>query len=383
MKNLNIRVPILIILFITSFMLWCNKSESKKITGPIEGPTEPTGRRFKTIVKDKYPNDSVIIGGTTGAWALGTYTGIILDREFSYVTPENDFKQWNIHPDNTDRWNWTETDAWIDHIAKIGQILRMHCPIGPQCSNWAKDDSRTAAELETNLRAFMEAVCKRYNGTPGVVSMDVVNEVLINGQWHQPKPGTDSWENPWYTIGLDNDTNKTPLFIKMAFDIATQHAPDLKLIFNHHEAPTSQTSWNKIKETVYYLRNRGLRVDGIGWQAHVDNGWANFPSQLSLLDDLIDWAHANDLEFHITEASVWLKNGVSPEILQQQGQTYAKILNVLLNRHTSGKIGWNIWHIDDGHGWQTEFYPSLFDTAYTAKPAYYAVQQMLEEGGNN
>jgi endo-1,4-beta-xylanase len=360
----------------------CKQSDGEKITSPETDPLEPSGHRLKAIVADKYSDGSVIIGGTTGAWAFDTYTGIILDREFSYVTPENDFKQWNIHPDNTNSWNWVEADAWIDHIAKTGQILRMHCPIGPQCSGWAKVDTRTAAELETNLRAFMEAICKRYNGTPGVVSMDVVNEVLVSGAWHQPKPGTGSWENPWYSIGLDNDTNRTPLFIKMAFEIAKQHAPDLKLIFNHHEAPTSQTSWEKIKETVLYLRNRGLRVDGIGWQAHVDNGWANFSSQLSLLADLIDWAHANNLEFHITEASVWLRNSVTPVELAQQGQTYAAILNVLLQKRISGKVGWNTWHIDDGHGWQTEFHPSLFDTSYTAKPAYYAVQQILEEAGN-
>ena len=380
------RLIFLIIFLITPVIMHCNQTDSVEITDPCEGPPEPSGqgppepsgRRLKTIVADKYTDGSVIIGGTTGAWAFGTYTGIILDREFSYVTPEN-FGRCHIHPDNTDNWNWAEADAWIDHIAETGQILSMFSPIGPGYSEWAQDDNRTADELETNLRAFMEAVCKRYNGKPGVALMEVVNEAVLNGEWFQNKPGTGVWENPFFIIGSDSDKNRTPLYIRIAFEIANQYAPDVKLLFCNYEGPESTASWELIKETIAYLRDLGLRVDGIGWQAHVDNGWAT-SSRLDQLGDLIDWAHANDLEFHITEASVELRNGLSEEILEQQAQTYSAILNVLLEKRTSGNVGWNTWYIDDGHGWQIEFYPALFDTSYSAKPAYYAIQKALEEG---
>jgi len=338
---------------------------------------EPSGRRLRTIVEDKYSDSSIIIGATTGSWAFGTNTGLIMDREFSYVTPENDFKQMIIHPDPT-TWNWTRPDAWTQHIIDNNQILRMHCPIGPQCSEWAKDDGRTAAELESNLREFLIAVCERYNGTQGIEYMDVVNETVIKGAWHTDKPGTN-WECPWYRIGLDNDTNKTPLYIKIAFEIAQQYAPDLKFILNHHEA--NNASWELIKETIEYLREGGLRVDGIGWQAHVDNGWAT-TDNLNGLRTMIDWAHNNNLEFHITEASVWLKNGYSQTILEEQAATYRAIIEVLLEKHPAGKVACNIWHIDDGHGWHTEWYPSLFDTYYSAKPAYYAIQEALESSAS-
>ena len=51
----------------------------------------------------------------------------------------------------------------------------------------------------------------------------------------------------------------------------------------------------------------------------------------------------------------------------------------MLEKRLSGTVGWNIWHIDDGHGWHTENVPSLFDKNYEAKPAYYAIQEALEE----
>ena len=343
-------------------------------------PLEPTGRRLRAIVADKFPDQSVIIGATTGSWAFDTYTGKIMDREFSYVTPENDFKQWRIHPD-PETWNSIEPDKWVQHIVDNNQILRMHCPISPQCSNWAKNDSRTAQELETNMREFLEAVCERYNGKPGFEYMDVVNETIVNGTWHQNKPGY-SWECPWYKIGVDNDSNQTPLYIKMAFEIAQQYAPDIKLIYNQHGDLSRMDDWQLIAETVHYLRNQGLRVDGIGWQAHIDNGWAT-TENLNRLRLIIDWAHNNELEFHITEASVWLKNGVSPTLLEEQAGTYRAILEVLLEKRFSGKVGWNTWHIDDGHGWHTEWHPSLFETNYIAKPAYYAIQEALENAVPN
>jgi len=356
------RVMIILLVFCFIYSL-------KVLAQPV-----PDGRRLREIVEDKY-GDSILIGGTIGAWSFGTSTGTIMDREFNYVTPENDFKQWNIHPDNSSGWNWTQTDAWASHIVANDQILRMHCPIGPQCSQWAQNDSRTAAELDTLMCVFMREVCLRYNGVPGFVSLDVVNETVDGGSWHTNKPGT-GWECPWYIIGQDTDPNQTPLYIKKAFEIADPLAPDMKLIFNHHEHPENTVSWNLIKETVIYLKDQGLRVDGIGWQAHVDVGWES-ETTLNALRDLIDWSHSNDLEFHVTEASVWL-DGATQEDFEQQAVTYRAILDVLLEKRSTGKVGWNTWHIDDGHGWRNDEYPSLFDTDYEAKPAYYAIRAALE-----
>jgi len=357
------RIIFLLVLFVTIYSL------------KVQAQPVPTGRRLRDIVADRYA-DSIIIGGTTGAWSFGTSTGNIMDREFNYVTPENDFKQWAIYPDNSSGWNWTQTDAWAAHINSNDQILRMHCPIGPQCSQWAQDDSRTPEELDTNMCVFLDSLCKRYNGTYGFEYMDVVNETVVSGNWHTNGPGT-GWECPWFIIGQDTDPNNTPIYIKRAFEICDLLAPDIKLIYNHHEHPENTASWNRIKQTVLYLKDLGLRVDGIGWQAHVDVGWES-ASKLNDLRNLIDWAHSNDLEFHVTEAGVWIKSGVPEESFDEQGVTYRSILDVLLEKRFTGKVGWNTWHIDDGHGWHNNEYPSLFDTDYEAKPAYYAVQAALE-----
>jgi len=337
----------------------------------------PEGRRLRHIVEDKYPDGKLLVGATTGSWGFDEPIGEIMDREFSYVTPENDFKQAVVR-NNPDGWNWSRADAWLPHIVKNNQVLRIHGPISPQCSKWAKEDVRTPEELSSELNIFMTALCKRYNKVEGIKYLDVVNEVaLSDGSWHHPKPGTDKWENPWLIIGQDNDENRTPLYVKQAFAIANEHAPDLKLVFNNHCHPGT-AGMEKVKETVLYLRERGYRVDGLGWQAHVEVGWAT-EDNLQELRKVIDWCQERNLEFHVTEFSAWIMNKET-QTLEEQAYTYMAVMQVLLEKLDNLTIGWNTWHITDAKGWKAERIPSLFDTTYHPKLAYYALQRTLESG---
>jgi len=340
-------------------------------------PLLPDGRRFRQIVADKYPT-GVYIGGTTGWRKRSNGAGVTMDREFSYVTPENDFKQRRIHP-QPNIWNWTEADAWVEHCRKQQQILRIHGPIGPQCSAWAKRDNRTAGELRQNLIEFMTALCQRYDKHPHVKWMDVVNEtVLQSGKWHHPKNGTEKWENPWLLLG--NDTSHTlnpPLYIKLAFELANKNAPNTDLIINQHGG-MEKLMWEKIKALVSYLRQHNLRVDGIGWQAHIDVGWEQEANNMKQLDTLIDWAHDNQLSFHVTENNVWLRD--DEKNYQAQAQTFEAILRLLLKKRNGGVVTWNVWNLSDRDSWKKKMKLEgcLFDRNYRAKPAYYALQQVLE-----
>lgn len=334
----------------------------------------PKGERLRTIVSEGY--DNLLIGGTIDAWTFDSVTGKILDNEFAYVTPENDFKHRIIRNDSTN-WDWTLADSWIQHIAEHDQVLRIHGPISPQCSGWVKDDAVSPQVLEKEMKLFMKELCQRYNGVDGVVMLDVVNETVHEGAWKKDEPGYGDWELPWYKIGQDNDELGTPLYIKYAFEVATQYAPDMKLIFNQHEHPDVYESWDMIKKTVAYLRSKDLRVDGLGWQAHLDDGWAT-EAHLTDLSNLIDWCFDNDLSFHVTEASVWVDSTNVNSTLETHAQTYGKVLQVILDKHKEGEITWNTWNVDDRFAWHADKLPTLFDDNFEPKPAYYEVQRVLE-----
>ena len=135
--------------------------------------------------------------------------------------------------------------------------------------------------------------------------------------------------------------------------------------------------WDKIKRLVLYLRKKGLRVDGIGWQAHVNVGWEKKDDNMNRLSQLIDWAHQNQLSFHITENNVWLPEKKN---YQAQAKTFSTILRLLLKKRDSGVVTWNVWNLSDADAWKKKekLEGCLFDRQYRAKPAYYALQKLLE-----
>lgn len=320
---------------------------------------------IRELVESCYPDTGLMVGSACHEFYLGTQTEEILDREFHYVTPANDFKQGYIHPE-PGVWNWERSDKWVQHCRENKQVIRMHAPISPQCSEWAKTDSRTAEELEQNMTEFMTELCKRYNDTTHIKWLDVVNEtVSTDGTWFGPKEGTDKWENPWPKIGFDESHPlRPPLYIKKAFEIANQYGGKLKLIINQHGG-MEDAMWNKIKQLVAYLRENNLRVDGIGWQAHIWMGWEKIPGNMEKLSALIDWCHENGLEFHITEFNVWLK----PEDMEKkadQADTFYEITRLVASKHKTGFVGINFWHIRgvetqnkdrDGGPWAENYEP--------------------------
>jgi GH35 family endo-1,4-beta-xylanase len=343
--------------------------EIPSIVPSTESPL-PDGRRLRTIVADKYPAGNVYIGSASG-WGARPYVGVISDREFNYVTPENDYKQSTVHPE-PGIWNWVAGDAWVNNYTNTQQVIRLHGPISPQCSTWAQDTNRTAAELQQNMTEHMTELCKRYDKFDHVKWMDVVNETARNTSW-QRSPAM-----PWTLIGYDESDPlikpPPPLYIKMAFQIANQWATNTELIINQNTDPGTD-SMKMVQDLVPYLRRQGLRVDGLGWQAHVDTGWEKNSTNMMLLHELIDWCHENQLSFHVTEMNSWLK---TVKDYEAQAQTFAAILSALLEHRENGVVSWNVWNVTDGYAWQPLWEGTLFDAAGKAKPAYYAVQNVLE-----
>ena len=196
------------------------------------------------------------------------------------------------------------------------------------------------------------------------------------GEWMMPKKGTGSWENPWPRIGFDESHPlRPPLYIKQAFEIANKHAPDQQLIINQHGQLEAE-GWETMKALVAYLRDHGLRVDGVGWQAHVYLGWEKEPGNVRRLGEIIRWCHDNNLEFHITEFNVFLR-GEDKGKFEQQADTFEAITRTVLDNRTSGVVGINFWHMADSEP-QKKLQGCLFDPKHNPKPAYFRIKQLLE-----
>ena len=356
------------IILILAFFYSCSSSDVESEVVNDEKKEEKV-ESFKKIVSDNYDVNKFKLGATLNFYQLNSNVQQLFLEEFNYTTAENSFKQTIVHPDpNT--WNWERVDAFINFANTHNIEMRVHGPVGPQSSVWAKDDSRTIEELSKNYQDFLVELCKRINNQKNIKWMDVVNETIAsNGQWTDKKDGTDKWENPWTQIGKNDDG--IPNYIIKSFEIADQHAPNVSLVFNQH-AGMQPVMWDRVKETILYLKNKGLRVDGLGWQSHLrDNVALSLNKEnLDYLLSLIDWAHQNDLDFHITEIDYRLV-GNSPNAtnFNRQAQGYTNILKSLIAKRSSGVVTFNTWGIYDKNNISSHEFKYIYDSNLNPKKA--------------
>jgi iduronate 2-sulfatase len=352
-------------------------------------------KRFQKLAANFFNNQSDIpmkdlvnvsknklhIGATLNHHELGGKKEELFLKDFKFLTPANAAKQQRVYP-KPGVWQWDRIEEFLEFSKANNLTVRIHGPISPQASRWAKEDHRTAEELEGVMIDFMTASAKRYNEEPIVKYMDVVNETILpDGSWFGPKPGTNRWENPWLTMGLDE--NGFPKYIVKAFEISTKYAPNVKLVYNQN-AGMQKPMWDRLKETILYLRSKGLRVDGIGWQGHLklSKTTGDFIEKtdeaLKDLSDLIDWAHANDLDFHVTELDykVTDKSKLDQEF-QTQAVIYQKIVNILQSKVNSGVVTLNLWDMGERLKKPAIYFQSIYDTNYNPTPAYNVIKNAL------
>ena len=340
------------------------------------------------LVFSSYSNDihdsleNFVIGATLNLNELNTQKSNLFLKDFTYLTPANAAKQTIVHP-KPNTWNWAKINKMLDFANLHNLDLRIHGPIGPQSSKWIKDDIRTSDELMLNLEEFMTESCIKFSKEPSVKWMDVVNEtILSSGKWHGPKPGNNKWENPWLKIGLDE--NEFPIYILKSFEIATKLAPNISLVFNQN-AGFQPRLWDKLKKSVNYIRSKGYRVDGIGWQGHLllSKSTYSFVNDLDKgikdLSNLIDWAHENDLDFHVTELDYFVedKSNLNNDLLDQK-MIYSRIINLLKDKSKNGIVTLNFWDMGERFKKGKGYFQSIYSKDLEPNPSYELLNNILK-----
>jgi len=375
-----------------------NTSTKTTATQVAQGDNKDLALSIRQII-DKYYKGVFWMGGAPGKEYQNPANQeklAIFQAEFPYVTPANSFKQSTVYLEPGAPWQNQEYMKWIELARANNQVIRSHGPISPQCSAWAKDPARTAKELFGVMAHYMTTLATELEKNKDVVRwMDVVNETVTTpenvggiykkGDWFGPLPKGTFWQNPWLKIGTD-DKSGIPLYIIMAFEMANKYAPGIKKIYNHNGGGTNDdVAWDKVKETVLYLRSLGQRVDGIGWQAHVDLGWEKNPANKKGISKLIDWCYANNLEFHITELDVrcpsektWLNDR------KAQAATIKAVVDTALEKVGKGTVSINFWDITSGKrdlsGKQMKYFGGVWpQTVDYDDPVYIAIKRSLLE----
>lgn len=394
-----------IILLITGFM-FVIQPQTLAAKGKIIATIEDKDLTIRQIIEKYYSKNNFYFGCTSKAKYLkaeGNAEKDIFLNEFSYNTLENEFKQRVVYPEPKAKWQDSFYQQLLAMARNNKQVVRAHCPISPQCSNWAKEDNRTTEELKPVMTYYMTMISKVLEVNKDVVKwMDVVNEtvcptairgngydsssttdnIIYNaGDWFGPRCGNSGWENPWTILGFETDTPlKVPTYIKLAFELANEYAPSIKKLYNHNGG-MEDVAWDKVKNTILYLRSKGLKVDAIGWQAHIPYGFEKVPENMDKLNNLIDWCYQNKLEFHVTELDIKMGKNANFKIIKEKeseiAETYGAIVEMMLKKRDKGAVAINCWSIKDRLSNDKIYFAGLYNSDLQPTPAYNRIKELL------
>jgi len=392
MKNLNSKIVSALLLSV----LILSQSSGVFGLGTKDKNDADKDLTIRQIIEKYYSNTNFNFGCISKATYLqnGNTDVDFYLKEFSYNVPENQFKQSQVYPEPDGKWNDADYKGLIEMARKNKQLMRAHSPISPQCSRWVKADERTAEELKPVMIHYMENVSKAIEANSDVIKwMDVVNETVASnnmsdskyhyetGDWFGPFEGDSRWQNPWTILGHESESGlQIPNYILMAFKIANKNAPSIKMLYNQHGGMEPE-AWDKIKKTILHLRSKGLRVDAVGWQAHIPYGFEKVDGNMKRLNELIDWCYENDLEFHVTEIDIKMGksvNGINfPEKAEEVADTYGAITEAMVKKIGKGAVTINCWAMKHRRRKTEGSFAGLFDDDLKPTPAYFRVKEVL------
>lgn len=270
-------------------------------------------------------------------------------RVFGRVTPENELKWEVVHPERG-RYDFGP----VAKVAEVGP-MRGHTLVWHlQNPAWLEQGSFSRDELIAIMRDHIFTVMRRLRN---VREWDVVNEAVSD-----EGPLRDS---VWLRgIGPD--------YIDLAFRFAREADPDARLYYNDYGAEGAGTKSRAVLALLRRLRARGVPVDGVGLQGHVDT------KPIPAFDATLDAYVALGLDVVFTEVDV----RVDPDApdLDAQAAQYARMGRACVARPRCR--GFVVWGVSDAESWVPEAYPGqgdalLFDDDLRPKPAYDALRRAL------
>ncbi|GAB2611379.1 hypothetical protein GCM10027035_04740 [Emticicia sediminis] len=226
---------------------------------------------------------------------------------WNQTTSENGSKWGSVHR-GTNSYSWGNSDLAYNTAKNSGGLFKFHALIwGAQAPRFLANAS--AAEIETAIRQWYQAVQGHYDPMGGLEMIDVLNEPVntpINKEITNLKAAlTLGYQNEPANA---NDKNNPYGWAIWPFQLARKHFPKAVLLINEfnveHNWGNCRAEYinmsNAIKNAPNLTDGKKNIIDGIGLQGHGMNGRLNLSTAnfKACLDEV--WAKTN-LPLHITE----------------------------------------------------------------------------------
>jgi endo-1,4-beta-xylanase len=322
--------------------LWAKKAGLKYFGAATDTP----GQRERAGLEESYPQ----------------YDAILADNnEFGQTTPTNGMK-WLFTEPERGVFNWTEGEITSDLAEEQGKILRCHALVWhSQLAPWVEARNWTAAELTDVITQHVNNVAGHWKGK--CYAWDVVNEALEeDGSWRK---------SIFYNV-------LGPDYIKLAFRLAAKADPEAKLYYNDYNIERPSPKSEAARGIVRMLQEDGIRIDGIGMQAHFTAGEApTLDEQIAVIESYAEL----DVEVALTELDVRIILPLNETNLALQKEDYKNAVGACAQ--VPACIGVTLWDFYDAFSWvpyvfEGEGAALLWFDDFTLHPAYYGVLAALK-----
>jgi endo-1,4-beta-xylanase len=336
-----------------------------------------TGIREQTL-RDAARSSGMLIGTAVRPMALSesAYAGT-LAREFNMVEPEDALKWEVVHPQR-ETFDFSRADQIVDFAARHGMKARGHTLVWHrQNPSWLTEGKFTSRELSEILEKHIKTVVGHYRGK--IFAWDVVNEAYDELHWGQLR--STIWRDQ---PGIEAASQQPDSYIERCFRWAHEADPQALLFYNEAEAEPVNPKSDAIYAMVRDFRQRGVPIDGVGFQMHI----AKLHADVASISTNIKRFTALGVQVHITEMDVRVPVDASgnarAEDLQRQADIYREITAACLS--DPGCTAIQTWGFTDKYSWigshskRTQGAALPFDQNYRPKPAYEAVRKALQAG---
>lgn len=352
-------------------------------------------------LKDAFANDFLVGVAVSHSFIEKNDTRCLdlIKEQFSAVSPEDVLKPETVHP-APGVWNFEKGDEYCkfaneNGLKALGHTLMWH----NQTPNffWLNKNGsvRSLKEMRATLKEYIEKTVTHFKGK--VYAWDVVNEIISEEGGYRSDKG---WEKYYGGNGGDLDE-----LVCLAFETAHKCDPDAELYYNDYNM-WRQSKVDGVVRMVKMLQSRGIRIDGVGIQAH----WGlNYPS-VKDIETTIDRLHELGVKVMITEFDVdmlpFSKEGqmtgqamydpalqraefmqylnpyakeLPEEVDQEVADRYEQIMRTIWNKRDKiSRV--TFWGLHDGVSWKNNYpipnrknYPLIFDRNLQKKKAFHQI----------
>ena len=337
--------------------------KEKTYSDPLRTYTEKQGKYIGTCVS-LYDNKINIDDENDSK------TRQLIDQ-FNMVVCENEMKFDTTEP-NQGEFNYYNGDRLVAFAQKHNMRVRGHALVWySQVAQWLSKDGKkndknfTKQQLLDIMKNHIYNVAGHYKGK--VAEWDVCNEVLDDDQSivrTDPNGFKLRAASIWNFAGDD--------YIEKAFRWAHEAAPDAQLILNDYGVEfQGQAKAEAFYNLAKYLKEKGVPIDGVGLQCHLDVGNVD----INKLKATIDRFNAIGLRCVITELDLGMDDNEANRM--QQAKDYYNIARIAMEADNCNEL--MIWGLTDAMTWRGGRNPLLYDSDLTPKPAYYGLHQGLRE----